>query len=206
MFIITEFDESNEILVEAKDKELYISGVFAQAEKKNRNGRIYPTAILEREVNLYNEKYIKTSRALGELSHPQSPSINPDRASHLITELKKSGNDFVGKARVLNTPTGNIVRGLLEGGVRIGVSTRGLGSIREDKGTKYVNEDFRLICIDAVTDPSGIDCFVDGLVECESWAKVGSEEKTDVIRKKILRVNRRHLEEEKLKAFSSIFS
>jgi len=208
MFIITEYEEENQIITEAKDKDFYISGIFAQAEKKNRNGRIYPAAILEREINEYRDKYVSTSRAIGELSHPNSPSVNPDRASHLITELVKKGNDYFGKAKILNTPTGNIVRGLVEGGVQIGVSTRGLGSIREDHGTKFVKEDYKLLTVDIVTNPSGIDCFVDGLVECDSsiWESGISEKKIEVIRKKILKVSARHLEEAKIKAFESIFS
>jgi len=204
MYIITEFDESNEIITEAKEKNLYISGIFAQAEKKNRNGRIYPVHILEREINRYNEQYVKTSRAIGELSHPSSPTVNPDRTSHLITELKKSGNDFYGKAKILNTPVGNIVRGLIEGGVKIGVSTRGLGSISEENGVKVVNEDFKLLTIDIVTDPSGIDCFVDGLVEHVGFGM--KEEKAAAIRKKVLCAPKSKLEEVKLNAFKSIFA
>ena len=204
MLILNEFDESNEIITESKDKDTYIKGIFAQAELKNRNGRSYPLHILEREVNRYKEEYVDTHRAIGELCHPQSPSINPDRTSHLITELYKSGNDFIGKAKILNTQVGQTVKALIDGGVKIGVSTRGLGSISESNGVKIVNEDFKLLTVDIVTDPSGINCFVDGIVECDQRFSHLDGKAVEVARKKIMKTPSRRLEEEKLKQFEML--
>lgn len=149
---------------------LYIEGIFAQSEKKNRNGRIYPQAVLEREVNRYNEQMVKTKRALGELEHPTSPRINPDRVSHRITELKKDGVNWIGKALILETPCGQVARAIIEGGSVIGVSTRGMGTVTQKNGYNQINEDFVLNTVDIVTDPSGPDCFVNGIMEGVDWA------------------------------------
>ena len=154
---------------EAGQRVLYIEGIFAQAEKKNRNGRIYPESVLDREVEKYIKEKVATNRALGELEHPKSPTINIDRASHRIVEMRKHGADYYGKARVLDTPTGNILRGVVEGGTTIGVSTRGMGTVSKKGGTMMINEDFNLVTVDAVTDPSGIDCFVNGIMESVEW-------------------------------------
>jgi hypothetical protein len=154
-------------------KELFIEGIFMQAEKKNRNGRIYPKRILEREVNKYVDSHVTPRTALGELNHPTSPSINPERASHLITQLRLEGNDFIGKAKVLSTPVGQIVRNLIEDGVQLGVSSRGLGSLKEGansyKGSKVVQSDFRLVTVDVVSDPSAHDAWVNGVFESVSY-------------------------------------
>ena len=166
---------SIQLITEAKsqDGHLYIEGVFAQAEKRNRNGRIYPKQVMENAVNKYITEYVSTRRALSELSHPENrPTVKPELASHLITELRFDGNDVYGKARILNTPQGNTLKGLLEGGVQMGVSTRGLGSIEERAGTVYVKDDFAMTAIDAVSDPSGIDCWVNALTESRDWVYV----------------------------------
>lgn len=152
-------------------KQWFIEGVFAQAEKRNRNGRTYPVSVLEREVNRYDKEYVKTNRALGELNHPAYPQLNPENACHRIVEMWKDGNNFMGKAMVLNTPKGQILQGLLEGGTQMGVSTRGLGSIKES----VVQDDFHLTCVDSVADPSGIDCFTQGILEGVEWIWEGDK-------------------------------
>jgi hypothetical protein len=167
--LITEvFNEDCEVLVEANEngsKSHYISGIFMQGDVKNRNGRVYPSAILEKEMKRYNEQFVKTKRALGELGHPDGPQINGDRVSHLITEMKREGSNFVGKAKILGTPMGNIVKTFIDEGVKIGVSTRGLGSVQQKNGIMEVQNDFHLATVDIVTDPSGPDCFVEGILE-----------------------------------------
>jgi hypothetical protein len=162
---------SIKVLNEGTDKkDLYIEGTFAQAELKNRNGRVYPKAIMEGAVNKYITEFVKSNRALGELSHPENrPTVKPELASHLITNLKMEGNDVHGKAKILNTPQGQIVKGLLEGGVQLGVSTRALGSVKEQNGTSVVQPDFQLYAVDVVSDPSGIDCWVNAVNESTSW-------------------------------------
>lgn len=160
-----------QLITEEKEghKDLFIEGIFLQAEKKNRNGRIYPLGVLKPVVEKYIQEYVSSNRAMGELNHPSSPSVNPERASHLITELRQSGNDFYGKAKILNTPVGNIVRGLIEGGVNLGVSSRGLGTLKEGtdnyRGSKVVQKDYYMVTIDVVSDPSAPDAFVNGVFE-----------------------------------------
>jgi hypothetical protein len=168
--LITEvFNEDCEVLVEANEngsKSHYINGIFMQGDIKNRNGRVYPSDMLEKEMKRYNEQFVKTKRALGELGHPDGPQINGDRVSHLITEMKRDGSNFVGKAKILSTPMGNIVKTFIDEGVKIGVSTRGLGSVKTTKeGIMEVQNDFHLATVDIVTDPSGPDCFVQGIME-----------------------------------------
>lgn len=154
-------------------KELFIEGVFMQAEKKNRNGRIYPKDILEREVNKYVVNHVTPRTALGELNHPTSPSINPERASHLITSLKLEGVDYMGKAKVLGTPMGQIVKTLIEDKVQLGVSSRGLGSLKEGtaqyRGARVVQKDYNLVTVDVVSDPSAHDAWVNGIFEAVSY-------------------------------------
>lgn len=175
--LISEVADFNNVsvLTEEKDgkKEMFIEGIYLQAEAKNRNGRIYPKHILEREVNKFDTNHIKSRTALGELNHPPSPSINPERASHLITELNLKGNDYIGKAKVLSTPIGTIVRNLIDDGVQLGVSSRGLGSLKEGtqnyRGAKVVQSDYRLVTIDIVSDPSAQDAWVNGVFESVSY-------------------------------------
>lgn len=152
------------------DKEVFIEGIFAQAELKNRNGRVYPQAVLEREVNKYINEQVLTGRAMGELNHPNYPKVDPAKASHRIVEMHKDGSNFIGKALILNTNQGKHVKALLEGGCQLGVSTRGLGTVSEG-GT--VNDDFMLNTVDIVADPSGIDCWVNGIYEGAEWVYEG---------------------------------
>lgn len=150
---------------ESGQKSLFIEGIFAQAEKKNRNKRIYPKAVLESAIGRYNEDYVLKNRALGELNHPQSPVVNPERACILIKSLDWDGNDVYGKAKVLSTALGPTVAGLINDGVQLGVSTRGVGSLTEKAGDTFVEADYLINAIDVVWNPSGIDCWVDGILE-----------------------------------------
>ena len=164
--VVEECNVATEINEETGVKSYFIEGIFMQGDIKNRNGRVYPSAVLEKEMNRYQKDFISTKRALGELGHPDGPSINGDRVSHLITEMKKDGSNFVGKAKILSTPMGNIVKTLMDEGVLIGVSTRGLGSVKQTKdGIMEVQNDFHLATVDIVTDPSGPNCFVNGIME-----------------------------------------
>lgn len=169
MLLITEiFNDDVATLSEATEggkKNYFIEGIFMQGNLKNRNGRIYPSQTLEKEMKRYNESFVKTKRALGELNHPQGPAINADRVSHLITDMHRDGDNFVGKAKILGTPMGDIVKTFIDEGVKIGVSTRGLGSVKPVNGIMEVQDDFYLATVDIVTDPSGPDCFVNGIME-----------------------------------------
>lgn len=171
MKLITEQYDQLEVISEASGdkKNLFISGIFMQAETKNRNKRIYPKAILEAAVEKYNTEQVVNGRAVGELNHPAGPSINLDKVSHLITELKWEGNNVIGKAKILDTPMGQIARGLLEGGVRLGVSSRGMGAVNEKNGVSYVAEGFLISTVDIVQDPSAPSAFVNGIMEGVNW-------------------------------------
>lgn len=196
---------SIKILNEGVGKDLFIEGVFAQAELKNRNGRIYPKQVMEAAVNKYINNYVKSKRALGELSHPENrPTVKPELASHLITEMRMDGNNVYGKAKILNTPQGQIVRGLLEGGVQLGVSTRALGSVKEQNGCQVVQNDFELYSVDAVTDPSGIDCWVNAINESREWVVTDDGQ---ILEKTKPLLNKSHLtEDQKLKIFAKFLS
>ena len=172
MKLITETIEDVKILTEEKNgkKLLYIEGVFLQSELKNRNGRMYPFSVLNKEVERYNEEYVKSKRALGELGHPDGPTINLDRVSHRITSLRAEGNNFIGKAQILDTPMGNIAKSLLGEGVQLGVSSRGMGSIDKQEDVNIVRDDFMLTtAADIVADPSAPDAFVNGIMEGKEW-------------------------------------
>ena len=173
MKLISEYNESDvQCIVEKKEdgeKKYVIEGVFAQADQKNRNGRVYPKPIMERAVGKYVDEQVSKKRAVGELNHPEGPTVNLDKVSHLITDLKFEGNNVVGKAQILDTPMGKIVKGLLEGGVQLGVSTRGMGSLENRNGVAYVKEDFILSTVDIVQDPSAPDAFVNGIMEGVDW-------------------------------------
>jgi hypothetical protein len=148
----------------------FIEGIFMQAEKQNRNGRVYPRHVLSKEVERYNQNYVMKNRAFGELGHPDSPTINLDRVSHMITSLKPEGNNFIGKAKILDTPNGKIVKSLLDGGASLGVSTRGVGSLKPTNGFQLVQDDFHLAtAADIVADPSAPDAFVQGIMENAEW-------------------------------------
>jgi|TARA_R110000782_G_scaffold39959_6_gene92441 hypothetical protein len=172
MKLISEYNDNNlEVIVEKVNgkKTLFIEGIFMQADSKNRNGRIYEKSILEAAVNKYVKEQVSTGRAVGELNHPEGPSINLDKVSHKITELRFDGSNVIGKASILNTPMGNIVTGLLEGGVKLGVSSRGMGSLVNKNGAMYVKDDFMLSTIDIVQDPSAPEAFVNGIMEGVDW-------------------------------------
>jgi len=212
MKLITESIEDIRILTEEKDgeKHLYIEGVFLQSEIKNRNGRIYPFDVLNKEVERYSEEYVKAGRALGELGHPDGPTVNLDRVSHKITSLKAEGNNFMGKARILDTPMGKIAKSLLGEGVKLGVSSRGMGSLKEENGVKYVSDDFMLAtAADIVADPSAPDAFVNGIMEGKEWVWEGGllrERQIQEMKKEIDNSSRVELEEKMLKAFDQFLS
>jgi hypothetical protein len=178
MLLITEFKDSGlEYITEGTgtgEKKVFIEGVFMQAEQENRNKRIYPRAILAEAVNKYVAEQVMTGRAVGELNHPEGPTINLDKVSHRITSLRWDGNDVVGKALILNTPMGLIVKGLVEGGVKLGVSSRGMGSVENRGGVTYVKDDFMLATVDIVQDPSAPSAFVEGIMESVDWTFDGS--------------------------------
>jgi hypothetical protein len=172
MKLITETIQDVKVLTEEKNgvKSLYITGPFLVGEQKNRNGRVYSKSILEREVKRYNEEYISKNRAFGELGHPDSPSINLDRVSHLIVNMKQEGASFIGKAKILETPMGKIAKSLLEGGAMLGVSSRGMGSLKEVNGVNMVQDDYFLsTAADIVADPSAPGAFVSGIMEGKEW-------------------------------------
>jgi hypothetical protein len=172
MKLIAEYTDNNlEVLTEEKNgKKTYaIEGIFMQAEAKNRNGRIYPRAVMESAVNKYNTEQVVPGRAVGELNHPEGPTVNLDKVSHKIESLDWQGNDVVGKATILNTPMGEVVKGLLDGGVKLGVSTRGMGSLARGNGAMIVKEDFLLNAVDIVQDPSAPSAFVNGVMEGVEW-------------------------------------
>ncbi len=206
MKLITEQIENVQILTEEKDgkKLLYIEGVFLQSELKNRNGRMYPFEVLNREVERYNEEYVKSKRALGELGHPDGPTINLDRVSHRITSLRAEGNNFIGKAQILDTPMGNIAKSLLGEGVQLGVSSRGMGSIQKKEDVNIVADDFMLTtAADIVADPSAPDAFVNGIMEGKEWVwdnGILKEAKVDKYQRYI-NESRRDLEERTLRVF-----
>lgn len=153
---------------DSKEKHWYITGPFMQVETKNRNGRIYPKKIMEREVEKYRKEMIETHRAMGELDHPETPTINLDRVSHIIESLEFDGNDIIGKAKILDTPMGRIAQSLLDGGVKLGVSSRGLGTLNEEDNTT-VNDDYQLVCVDIVGDPSAQSAYVNGIMENKEY-------------------------------------
>jgi len=174
MKLIAEYTDGSDLQIITEKKSdgknaFVIEGIFMQADSKNRNGRIYERSILENAVNRYVNEQVLTGRAVGELNHPEGPSINLDKVSHKITELRFEGNNVIGKASILNTPMGNIVSGLLEGGVKLGVSSRGMGSLEQRNGTMYVKDDFMLATVDIVQDPSAPEAFVNGIMEGVDW-------------------------------------
>ena len=215
MKLITEVIESLEYISEANEngeKEFFIEGIFMQANQKNRNGRMYPVETLAREVNRYNEAFVGKGRALGELGHPDGPTVNLDRVSHKITSLVQEGDNFRGKAQLLNTPMGKIASSLLDEGVMLGVSSRGVGSLREDRnGCKVVGEDFMLAtAADIVADPSAPDAFVSGIMEGKEWIWEGGilrEQQAAQTQKRInTLVDQKRLEEKKLELFGDFLS
>jgi len=170
MKLITEMYDDFEILTEGKGKDMKIKGVFMQAETKNRNGRVYPLDVLQKEVARYNKELVETKRAFGELGHPEGPTVNLDRVSHMIEELVPEGKDIIGKAKILDTPNGKIVKELLNAGAKLGVSSRGMGTLEKRGQTNYVKDDFFLATAgDIVADPSAPKAFVEGIMEGKEW-------------------------------------
>ena len=214
MKLISEYTEQDIqcTITEAKDgkgKTYTIEGVFAQAEQKNRNGRVYPKPIMESAVNKYVEEQVKTNRAVGELNHPEGPTVNLDKVSHRITDLKFEGNDVIGKAQILDTPMGQIVKGLLEGGVQLGVSTRGMGSLESKGGVNYVRDDFHLNTVDIVQDPSAPNAFVNGIMEGVDWVWNNGVIQPQAIEKmetEIRTAPRKHLYETQVREFKNFLS
>ena len=212
MKLITETIEDVKLITEEKNgkKLLYIEGVFLQSELKNRNGRMYPFGVLNREVERYNEEYVKSKRALGELGHPDGPTINLDRVSHRITSLRAEGNNFVGKAQILDTPMGNIAKSLLGEGVQLGVSSRGMGSIQKSEDCNVVADDFMLTtAADIVADPSAPDAFVNGIMEGKEWVwdnGLLKEKEVAKYQRYMEGANRRTMEGKTLKVFEHFLS
>jgi hypothetical protein len=214
MKLITEEVSRVKFIVEGKGakKKMYIEGVFLQGEIKNRNGRMYPLQTLAKEVGRYNESFVSKGRALGELGHPDGPTVNLDRVSHKITSLRQEGNNFIGKAQLLSTPMGKIAQNLIGEGVTLGVSSRGVGSLKEDlHGCKVVGEDFMLAtAADIVADPSAPDAFVSGIMEGKEWIWEGGILREALAEKTQKRINtlvdQRKLEEHKLNLFNDFLS
>ena len=210
MKLITEEISSVKFITEGKGakKKMYIEGVFLQGDIKNRNGRMYPVTTLAKEVGRYNESFVQKGRALGELGHPEGPTVNLDRVSHKITSLRQEGNNFIGKAQLLETPMGKIAKSLISEGVTLGVSSRGVGSLKEDnKGCKVVGEDFMLAtAADIVADPSAPDAFVSGIMEGKEWVWEGGILREQLAQKTEKRINtlvdQKRLEEHKLNLFN----
>ena len=213
MKLIKEHTEQVKYLVEeklGKGKEYFIEGVFLQSNLKNRNGRVYPVEILDNEVKRYNDEYVNKSRAFGELGHPDSPTINLDRVSHMIKSLRRDGDNFIGKAKIMDTPYGKIVKSLIDEGATLGVSSRGMGSLDRKGDVSYVGKDFTLAtAADIVADPSAPNAFVEGVMESKEWVMVDGRfvekdlrEAQAVIRK----ASSKNLEEAKLKVFMNFLS
>ena len=208
MKLITEQIEDVKFLVEDSDsgKSHFIEGVFLQSEIKNRNNRVYPMNILVKEVQRYNDQFISKNRALGELGHPDGPTVNLDRASHKIVSLKQEGTNFIGKAKLLDTPMGRIAKTLIDEGVTLGVSSRGVGSLSEKSGASYVRDDFMLAtAADIVADPSAPDAFVSGIMEGKEWVwnnGILTERHIETFKKEIDAATLHNLQETKVSAFA----
>ena len=195
---------------DGKPKKYFIEGIFMQSEKKNKNGRIYPLDVLEKEVGRYVKEYVEPKRAFGELGHPDGPTVNLDRASHMITSLTKEGKNFVGRAKILDTPNGKIVKSLIDEGARLGVSSRGMGTLKPDKKAQIVQNDFYLAtAADIVADPSAPNAFVEGIMEGREWIwdnGLLKEQDIERARDNIRSASSRELEEVKLNEFKNLLS
>ena len=210
MKLIKEVYENLEYIAEANadgEKEFFIEGVFMQANQKNRNGRMYPTDILEREVERYNKEYVEKNRAFGELGHPQGPTINLERVSHMIKSLTKDGDNFMGKAKIMDSPYGNIVKNLIKEGASLGVSSRGMGSLKSKNGVNEVQGDFYLAtAADIVADPSAPDAFVEGIMEGVEWVYEGGkwvEHFVEQAQQEVHAASKADLEQVKLQVFEN---
>ena len=209
MKLISEEVSNAEYLVEETNgkKNYKIRGIFLQSNVKNRNGRVYPRDILENEVTRYNREFINKKRAFGELGHPDGPTVNLERVSHMITKLSPDGNNFVGEAKIMDTPYGKIVKGLIDEGAQLGVSSRGMGSLIQRNGANYVKDDFYLAtAADIVADPSAPDAFVEGIMESREWVwenGVLIEKDIEAWKQQVRDAKQRALDETKLKVFES---
>jgi hypothetical protein len=212
MRLIKEINENVQYISEEKDgkRELFIEGVFLQSNLKNRNGRVYPKEVMQKEVARYTAEQIDKNRALGELGHPDGPTVNLDRVSHMIVSLKEDGDNWIGKAKVLDTPMGKIAANLIEAGAQLGVSSRGLGSIREKSGISEVQDDFMLAtAADIVSDPSAPDAFVQGIMESREWVMVDGiwqAREMEQAQKIIKEASSHELEATKMAVFSSFLN
>ncbi len=213
MKLITEHIEQElDVICEAKkngEKDYFIEGVFMQSNQKNRNGRIYEKKTLEKAVEKYVTEQVKTGRAVGELNHPEGPTVNLDKVSHKINSLHWQGNDVVGKASILKTPMGKIVEGLLEGGVKLGVSSRGMGSLVAKNGVQYVGDDFMLATVDIVQDPSAPSAFVNGVMEGVEWVwdnGIIKPQDIELIETEIKSTSSKNLPEVEIRAFKNFLS
>ena len=214
MKLITEQIDDVEVIVENRNgkKSMFIEGIFLQGDIKNRNGRMYPMDTLRREVTRYNEAFVESGRAVGELGHPEGPTVNLDRVSHKIVSLRESGSNYVGKAKILSTPMGKIAQNLIDEGVKLGVSSRGLGTLAtNNEGVKIVSDDFTLAtAADIVADPSAPDAFVQGIMEGKDWGWDGGVVREQLARRTFKQVNtlvdNKQLEENKLGLFQQFLS
>ena len=214
MKLITEMNEDIKITEElneaTSEKSYFIEGIFMQAEQKNRNGRVYPKEVLMNEVDRYNKEYVAKNRALGELNHPQGPTVNLDRVSHMIKELRQQGDDVYGKAKIMDTPMGDIAKNLIKEGAKLGVSSRGMGSLKQNKnGVNEVQKDFMLAAVDIVADPSAPNAFVNGIMEGAEWVWDGGvlrEKQISEYHKEISKANKAELEEKCLSVFTDFIS
>ena len=211
MFLITETTEDVRFLTEEKngEKQYFIEGIFMQAEKKNRNGRVYPKKTLLDEVKRYNKEYVQKNRAMGELGHPEGPTVNLERVSHIINDLREENDNIIGKAKILETPYGKIVKNLMDEGAKLGVSSRGMGTLKERGGVNEVQKDFMLSAVDIVADPSAPDAFVNGIMEGKQWIwdnGLMREQVIDSYQKMISSASSAELNETKLNAFKDFLS
>jgi hypothetical protein len=213
MYLITETTHRDiRFLTEANEKgekQYFIEGVFMQSDVKNRNGRVYPQSILTKEIERYNEEFVQQNRAMGELGHPEGPTVNLERVSHIIKDLRVEGKNVYGKAKILETPMGKIAKNLLNEGCKFGVSSRGMGSLQEKNGVNYVQEDFMLATVDIVADPSAPNAFVNGIMEGKEWIWEGGvikERQIEKYKKLIKESARRNLEENAVRVFQDFLS
>ena len=212
MKLITETTQSDiQVLTEDKNgqKSYYIKGVFMEADTKNRNGRVYPGEIMDKEIGRYNNEYVKQNRAMGELGHPEGPTVNLERVSHIIKNLSVDGKQIIGEAKIMDTPYGKIVKNLIDEGAKLGVSSRGMGSLKEQDGVNVVQEDFMLAAVDVVADPSAPNAFVNGIMEGKEWIWDNGVLKPVVIeqyKKVIKNTPSRKLEEQAMNLFKDFIS
>ena len=212
MKLITETTENIEVITEEKGsgKDYKIRGIFLQGDIKNRNGRVYPVSVLAKEVNRYNKEFVEKKRAFGELGHPDGPTVNLERVSHMITSLEPEGKNFIGEAKVMDTPYGKIVKNLIDEGAQLGVSSRGMGSMKQVNGKNVINNDFYLAtAADIVADPSAPDAFVEGIMEGKEWIWDNGVLKSITVenyKSEIEKTKRTELAEKKSKIFADFIS